>query len=68
MQWRRLSGGWGEKVKGLRTPDQQLQNSHRDVKYGVGNRVSTIIVATYGARGMLETSGDHSRFPNHLVP
>lgn len=32
-------GGLGERVKGLRSTDWQLQNSHRDIKYRTGNIV-----------------------------
>lgn len=39
----RLKGaGMGEKGKRLRSTSWQLQNSHEDVKYGIGNIVSNI--------------------------
>ena len=31
----------GEKVKGLRSTNSYLQNSHEDVKYNIGNKVAT---------------------------
>ena len=32
-------GDWAKEVKGLRSTDGKLQNSHRDVKYSIGNVV-----------------------------
>ena len=40
-----------------RSTDQQLQNSHGDVKYSLGNIVSNIVITTYGARWALNSSG-----------
>ena len=37
-------GDWVKKVKGLRSTDWQLQNTHRDVKYSIGNIVNNIII------------------------
>ena len=37
------AGGWVEKVKGLRS--WQLQNSHRVVRYSLGNRVNDTAAA-----------------------
>ena len=45
-----------KKVKGLRRKNCQLQNSHRDVKYSIGNRVNNIVTTTYGARWVLDLS------------
>ena len=30
----------GEEVRGLRSPNRQLQNSHGEVKYSIGNGVA----------------------------
>ena len=30
-------GGRGEEVRGLRSTNRQLQNSHGDIKYSIGN-------------------------------
>ena len=39
----------GEEVKGLRSTNRQLQNSHKDVKYGIGNGVAKeVIHMTHG--------------------
>ena len=38
-----------KKVKGLRSTEWQLQNSHGDVKYSIGNRVDNIVIIVYGA-------------------
>ena len=39
----------GEEVRGLRSTNKQLQNSHGDVKYSVGNGVAKeIIHMTHG--------------------
>ena len=35
---------WVKKVKGLRSRDWQLQNSHGDVKSNMGNVVSNIVI------------------------
>ena len=33
-------GGMRKEVRGLRSMNRQLQNSHGDVKYSIGNRVA----------------------------
>ena len=33
-------GGMGEEVRGLRSTNRKFQDSHRDVKYSVGNGVA----------------------------
>ena len=43
-------GGLGEKVKGLRSTDWWLQNSHRDIKYSIGNTAHNIVITMCGAR------------------
>ena len=53
---RRLGGCVG-KVKGLRSTNWQLQNSHGDVKYSVGYIVNNIVMTTYGVRRVLEILG-----------
>ena len=50
-------GGLGEKGEGLRSTNWRSQNSPEDVKYSIGNIVSNIVTATYGARWVLETAG-----------
>ena len=52
----RVLGGWVKKEKGLRSTNWQLQNSHRDVKYRIGNIVSNIVIV-YGVRWVLEIWG-----------
>ena len=47
---------WMKKVKRLRSTKWQLQNSHGDVKYGVGNGVN-IVVTMYDARWVRELLG-----------
>ena len=42
-------GMMGKRVKGLRNTNW-LQNSHRNVKFSIGNIVNNIVVAIYGAR------------------
>ena len=46
-----------EKVKGLRNTNWQLQNSHEDVKYSIGNIVNNVVITMYGARWELEIPG-----------
>ena len=48
--------GLGEKVKGLRRTNWQLQNSHRDVNYSIENVVNNTVITVYGARWVLEIS------------
>ena len=38
-----------KKVKGLRSTSWQLQNSHRDIKYSIGNIVNNIVITMSGA-------------------
>ena len=49
-------GGRGEKAKGSRSADWQLQNGHGDVKYSLGNMVSNTVVTVCGAGWVLEIS------------
>ena len=51
------AGGLVKKVKGLRSTDRQLQNSHGAVKCSRGNTVSNIVITKYGARWVLEILG-----------
>ena len=46
-------GDWVKKLQGLST-NWQLQNSHEDVKYSVGNTVNNIVITMHGARLVLE--------------
>ena len=43
-------GELGEKGKGLRSTNWQLQNNHAKVKYGTRNIVNNIVITMYGAR------------------
>ena len=47
---RGLVKGLSEKVRGLRSINWLLQNSHRDVKYSTGNIVNNILVTMYSVR------------------
>ena len=49
-RWERGFVGMGEEVKGLRSTNRQLQNSHGDVKCSTGNGVAKelICMATHG--------------------
>ena len=42
-----------------RCTNWQLQNSHRDVAYSIGNVVSDVVVAMYSARSVLGMLGEH---------
>ena len=43
----------GEEVRGLRSTNRQLQNSHGDVKYSVGNGVAKeLMCMTNGHKGV----------------
>ena len=42
-QIRRWLGGWAKKVKGLRSTNSLLQNSHEDVKYSIANIVNKFL-------------------------
>ena len=37
-------GGMGEEVRGLRSTNRELQNSHGDVKYSIGNGVAKELI------------------------
>ena len=39
-RWEQEYEGTGEEVRGLRSTSRQLQNSHGDVKYSIGNGVA----------------------------
>lgn len=45
----RVGDGW-EKVRGLGSTNWQVQNSHREVKYSIGNIVHNIVIAMYDVR------------------
>ena len=49
--------GLDEKVKGLRSINWLLQNSHRDVKYSTGNIVSNSLITLHGVRWVQDLSG-----------
>ena len=46
-----------KKMKGLRAINWKSPNNPRDVKYGIGNVVSNIVIPMYSARWVLEISG-----------
>ena len=46
--------GWVKKVKGLRSTNWQLQNSHEDVKDSIGKTVNNIVIMVYNARWVLD--------------
>ena len=49
----------GEEVRGLRSTNRKLQNSHGDVKYSIGNgAVKELIPMTHGHE---QWCGDHLR-------
>ena len=47
-------GGWMKKGKGLRSTHWQLQNSHEDAKYSIGNIVNNTVIIMYGARWLTD--------------
>lgn len=47
-----------EKVRKFKGTNWQLQNGHRVVKYSTGNTVNDILITVYGARWILEISGE----------
>ena len=61
----RWVGGWVKKVKGLRSTNGWLQNSHGDVTYSMGNTVNAIVRAMYNARWAREISRGH--FVSHII-
>ena len=48
-----------EKVKGFRSINWQFQNSDGNIKCNVTNIVNNIAITMYGARWVLEISGEH---------
>ena len=57
-------GGWVKKMKGLRSTNWQLPNSHKDVKDSKGNIVKNIVITMYGVRWVPDLSGNH--FVNYM--
>ena len=49
--------GLGEKVKKLRSPNWELQNSHGGVKHSIGNIVNKILITMGGASWVLDIAG-----------
>ena len=49
-------GRLGETGAGIRGTNWQLQNSHEDVRYSIGNVVNNIVITKYGASLLLEIS------------
>ena len=58
-RWQGSLWGWVKKVKGFRSTNWYLQNSHGDVKYSLGNMVNNIVITMYGATWLLEISVGH---------
>ena len=50
--------GWMKKLKGLRSTDWQLQNSHKDIKYIIRTILNNTVITMYGARLVVEISGE----------
>ena len=48
-----------KKGKGLRSTNWQLQNSHGDIKYSLGNIVNTIVMTIHGIRCIQDLLGGH---------
>ena len=46
-----------KKIKGLRSAHRWLQDSHGDVKHGIGNIVNNIVITVCGARWELKILG-----------
>ena len=44
-------GGMGEELKGLRSTNRELQNSHGDVKYSRGNGVTKDLILMTNGHG-----------------
>ena len=42
----RVVGGLGKKGEGIKNANRLLQNSHRDVKYSIGNIGNSILTIT----------------------
>ena len=40
-------GGLGEKIKGSRSTDWELKDSHTGVKYSTGNMVTNIVITVW---------------------
>ena len=53
-----------KKVKGLRSTNWWLQNSHRDIKYSIGNIVNNIAITTVVPGGCLKYWG--KRFVKYM--
>ena len=53
-------GDWVKKGKGLRSTNWQLQNSHGDVNYNIGNIVKNNLITMYSVRRVLDLLGGES--------
>ena len=51
--------GWVKEVKGLIRTKWQLQNSHGDIKYGMGTTAHSIAITVWCRVGTGRTSGVH---------
>lgn len=58
--------GVGEEGGGIRITNWQLQNSHRDVKYGTGDTVDNVVITTYGVR-WVQIGGSLCKLYKHLT-
>ena len=50
-------GDWVKKVTGLRSTNWQLQNSHGDMKFSIGNILNNIVISMYSVRWVLDLLG-----------
>lgn len=48
---------WVKKVKELTSTNWQLKNSHKNVKYNIGDIVSNLVITMYGVRWVLDLLG-----------
>ena len=48
--------GLGGKGEEIRSTNGQLQNSHEDVKYSIGNIVNNIVIVMHSAKWLLHLS------------
>ena len=56
-----------KQMKGLRSTDWLLQNSHGNVNYSIGNTVSDIVITVHGARWIFEILGVFEIFEINFV-
>ena len=62
--------GLGKKGEGIKKNKLAVTNSHRDVKYSIGNIDNNTVITMYGTRWVLEMLGKYFvkyRLSNHDV-